>query len=278
MLRSLSRSLPTALLAGAVTLALPVAAQETPPAGAADFRWDGPIAAGRTLYLRSMNGPVRVVAASGDRAEIVAWKRARRGDPEEVRITAERLGGGGSGDVLVCAVWNERTRCDETGYSTRSDHEDGWDRRRNDVSVRFEVRLPKGVHLVTSTVNGEIEVEGATASVDAHTVNGSVEAVSSGGPVMARTVNGSVVARMRRLGDGDLRYETVNGSVTVEVAELTDAELEMTTLNGRVETDFPVTIQGSMRRNSLRGTVGKGGREIALKSVNGSVRLRKAGS
>lgn len=277
MMRSLSRTLSTALLAGAVTVAVPLRAQET-TTGASDFRWDGAIAAGKTLYLRSMNGPVRVVAASGDRAEIVAYKRAGRGDPNEVRITAERINGGADGDVLVCAVWNDRTRCDADGYNTRRDDEDGWTRRRNDVSVRFEVRLPKGVHLVTSTVNGEIEVEGATASVDAHTVNGSVQAVSSGGPVMASTVNGSLTARMRRLGDGDLRYETVNGSVTVEVSELGDAELDMRTVNGRVETDFPVTIQGTLRRNALRGTIGKGGREIELKTVNGSVRLRKAGA
>lgn len=266
-----TRFLSTALLAAAVALAAPAAAQDV----GADFRWDGRIPAGRTLYLRSMNGPVRVTAASGDRAEIVAYKRTRRGDPESVRITAERLGGE-SGDLLVCALWNERTRCDEDGYSSgRSDDRDDWNRERNNVSVRFEVRLPKGVNLVTSTVNGEVEIEGATAAVDARTVNGSVEAASSGGPVRARTVNGSVNARMRRLGDGDLRFEAVNGSVTVEVAELTDAELEMRTVNGRVETDFPVTIQGSMKRNALRGTVGRGGRELELRTVNGSVRLRK---
>jgi len=47
-------------------------------------------------------------------------------------------------------------------------------------------------------------------------------------------------------------------------------------VNGNVRTDFPLTIQGRFRRNELSGTIGSGGRDLRLKTVNGDMILRKA--
>jgi hypothetical protein len=49
----------------------------------------------------------------------------------------------------------------------------------------------------------------------------------------------------------------------------------MTTTNRSVRTDFPVTVQGRMSRRRLEATLGKGGPELRLETVNGDVRLRK---
>src|SRR5437588_11740371 len=80
-----------------------------------DFNWDGRIQAGRWLYVRNLNGSVRVERASGDRAEVTAVKRWRRGNPEEVRVEVKKSGAG-DGDVIICAFWNDRATCDEEGY------------------------------------------------------------------------------------------------------------------------------------------------------------------
>ena len=72
------------------------------------------------------------------------------------------------------------------------------DRRAfNDVSVEFEIGVPKGMKVGVWSVNGRVSVDGATSEVRASTVNGSVDAVSSGGPVQASTVNGNVELRKR---------------------------------------------------------------------------------
>jgi hypothetical protein len=220
-----------------------------------------------------LNGSNNVVPATGDKAEVTAVKRWRRGDPADVKIEATKVGNGQ--DVLVCAVWSERTECDEDGYETRNDRRWRDDDNRNDVSVEFTVRLPAGVRLITSTVNGALDIDGATSSVEASTVNGEIRASSTGGPVSASTVNGSVEVRMREMGTEPLEFSTVNGSVTVYVPDNINAELDMRTVNGRVSSDFPLTISGRINPRHLRATLGKGGQRLEFSTVNGSVELRK---
>jgi hypothetical protein len=238
-----------------------------------DFSWDGRITNNHWLYVRNLNGSIRVERATGDRAEVTAVKRWRRGSPEDVRIETRRLGGE-DGDVLICAFWTENASCDEDGYRSRGDN--SWRNHDNDTSVEFTVKLPPGVRLGVSTVNGGVTVNGATSEVRASTVNGRVSAQSSGGPVNASTVNGDIDVRMRDLGTGDLEYSTVNGSIEIEVPANLDADLDMRTVNGSLSADFPITLQGRVNPRRMRATIGKGGRRLRLETVNGSVELRKA--
>ncbi|MBI2795715.1 MAG: hypothetical protein HYX65_03300 [Gemmatimonadetes bacterium] len=244
--------------------------------GGPDFTWDGAMQAGRTLYVRNLNGAIRVTKADGERASVAATKRWRRGDPAEVRI--EQVKALNGGDVIICAFWGDRSTCDEEGYRTHNDR-DGWSWRgnRNDVSVEFTVKLPAGVKVVVTSVNGEVSVEDATSEVEAASVNGSVWAASSGGPVVAHSVNGDVRARMSQRGTRDLRFSSVNGTVIVQVPDNIDADLSMSTVNGSVQSDFPVTISGKLNPRRLNATLGKGGPRIELRTVNGDVRLRKVG-
>jgi len=257
------------LLASAALAAPPAAAaQET---GSSDFNWRGEVAPGGWLRVRNVNGQMRVEAAPGNQIEVTATKRWRRGDPEDVRIEVKRVGAN-DGDVLICALWNENSSCDERGYHGNSSGRN----RNNDVSVDFVVKLPKGTKVDVSTVNGSVRIEGATAAVRAGTVNGGINAVSSGGPVTAATVNGDVNVRMGSTGASeDLHYATVNGSITVEVPGALDADVEMTTVNGGLSSDYPMTVQGRVNPRHLRATIGKGGRQLKFTTVNGNVRLVK---
>ena len=268
----IARTYVTAIALAAAAFAAPAADAQERSTGR-DFSWDGRIPSGRWLYVRNLNGAVRVERATGDRAEVTAVKRWRRGNPEEVRIETRRIGGD-DGDVIICAFWNGDATCDEDGYHSRGNRERRRD-RDNDTSVEFTVRLPAGVRIAASTINGSVRVDGATSEVDASTVNGQVTAISTGGPVRASTVNGDIEARMRELGTGDLEYSTVNGSIEIEVPSNLDAELDMRTVNGSLSADFPITLQGRVNPRRIRATIGKGGRRIKLETVNGSVELRK---
>ncbi len=261
------------LLAAPAFLAAPalLAAQDRETSKGPDFTWDGRMEKGRTLFVRNLNGAIRVTKADGDRASITATKRWRRGDPADVRIEQVKTRDGG--DILVCAFWTENASCDERGYRSRGDG--GWRHNRNDVSVEFVVKLPAGVRVVVSSVNGEVSVEDATADVEATSVNGSVWAASNGGPVEASTVNGEVRARMGQRATHDLHFSSVNGAVIVQVPDGLDAELSMSTVNGSVSSDFPVTISGKLNPRRLNATLGKGGPSIEMRTVNGDVRLRK---
>jgi DUF4097 and DUF4098 domain-containing protein YvlB len=177
-------------------------------------------------------------------------------------------------NVTVCALWNEDDSCDEDGYHSHGHH--GND-DHNDVSVRFTVKLPKGVRVQTNSVNGSLDISGASAEVVARTVNGRIDAATTSGPVDAETVNGSIHVRMDAIPTStqELEYSTVNGSVTLEVPSSFSGELEMETVNGSLQSDFPVTMQGRFNPRHLRAKIGDGGPTIRLKTVNGSVELKK---
>lgn len=268
------RSLIVATVLGLTTTSIALPAQERSRERDA-FRWAGQIPAGRWITVRNLNGEIRVEPATGNQVEVTATKSWRRGDPADVRIEVKKYGPGDQ-DVVICALWSEESYCDEGGYRHRNS---GRNRRDNDVSVEFRVRVPRGVKIGANSVNGNVTVDGATSEVKIGTVNGSVEAASTGGPVEASTVNGSVSARMGRLvGTEDLNYSTVNGSIEVEFdGELTDADVEMSTVNGRFEINFPITIQGRLNPRHLRTRLGNGGRRIKLTTVNGNVELRRRG-
>jgi len=160
------------------------------------FKWTGGIEAGRTVFVRNLNGGVRVESGTGAEVEVRAEKRWRRGDPKSVKVTAEKTA---RGDVLVCAIWEKRnTRCDEDGYSSHGG--DGWfDRDHdNDVSVEITIRLPKGVRMDASTVNGGLTIEGATAQVKARTVSACGQAPSAAGRWSTRPSTGPSRSSCRR--------------------------------------------------------------------------------
>ena len=245
-----------------------------------DFRWDGAVTSGRWVYARNLNGSVKVERASGGRLEVIAVKRWRRGNPEDVRVEVTRVGSG-EGDVLVCALWRDVTEeCDERGYRTRDrgrdrDRWNRWDRDDDDVSLEITVRVPDGVKVDVSSVNGGLDITGATAEVEAHTVNGGIEARSSGGPVNASTVNGEIDVRMGAIGTGNLDFSTTNGSISVTVPDGLNADITMRTVNGSVGSDFPMTVNGRISPRRIAATIGRGGMKIDLSTVNGSIDLRR---
>jgi DUF4097 and DUF4098 domain-containing protein YvlB len=259
-------------VAGAVlALATPAHAQRDWDTGSADssFAWKGPIPAGGTIHVEDLNGGIDVEASDNGTTTVTAVKHWRHSDPASVRIVVEPAGN----EVTVCALWGDATSCGDRG------HHGGHEVHNNDVSVHFTVHVAKGVKVNLVTVNGSVDVRGATVAVDAHTVNGRIEIATLGGPVTAESVNGGVRATIDHLVSSNepLELTTVNGSVELEAPAELNAALDAETVNGGVQSDFPVQINSMKVRTRIRGTIGQGGRELRLHTVNGSVRLRKLG-
>jgi hypothetical protein len=241
------------------------------------FRWDDDLPAGATIHVRDRNGTIQVHPGAGAHAEVDASKRWTRGREKDVQFLSTRVGN----DVYVCAIWGTRGQCDEHGYRSR---------RASllvrlltfrlgggDMATNFVVTLPAGVRIDASTVNGGIDVAGATAGTVARTVNGTVQARGVSGPITAISVNGNVQASVDSLiGAEPLRFETVNGSVRAVLPAGLEGRVELATVNGRIRTDFPVTITGGTSSRRVSGTIGAGQRSVRLRSVNGSVELVRA--
>ena len=264
----MQRIIQVVLAAAFVTA--PLAAQTTESADD-NFKWTGKMPAGAWLTIANLNGSISVEQASGDVAEVVGEKDWRRGDPKDVRFAVVKDGD----NMTICALWGEESSCSARGAHYRS-HNHGWDDDHNDVSVKFTIKLPKGIKFDANTVNGSLDIAGATSEVEASTVNGKVEVVTGGGPVNAGTVNGSIRVSMAQApGNEDLKFHTVNGSIYVTVPPSLEADLDMSTVNGSLTSDFPLMLQGRMNQKHIEAKIGNGGRRVSMSTVNGSIELRK---
>ena len=254
------------------------------------WTWDGRVSSGNWFRLSSVNGPVSVELSSDNMVHVRAEKIVNRGSVSDVAFQVIESGG----DVRICALWR-RDVCDDDGmYSRRNDNDE--DRNdHHDVKVRFTVKVPSGVRVSAGTVNGEmrvrdvssevrastvnglVEVRNVGGEVRANTVNGGVDVTTKSGPVNANTVNGDIDVRMSSLArDGEMNLHTVNGSVTVETPSGLDADVSLDTMHGSISSDWPVQLSGKFGPRHAEGTIGRGGRSIKLRTLNGSVELKKA--
>src|SRR5256885_9010541 len=68
-----------------------------------------------------------------------------------------------------------------------------------------------------------------------------------------------------------LEFRTVNGGITLDLPAGLSTEGRAKTVNGDIQTDFPLLVTGRLRPRRPRGTIGSGGRRVALETVNGSL-------
>ncbi|PYS51758.1 MAG: hypothetical protein DMF68_03400 [Acidobacteria bacterium] len=235
-----------------------------------EFHWNGRINQGQTIEIKGINGSIRAETSSGNETQVTAKKTGRRSDPKEVEIRVVEHSGG----VTICAIYpsdspGNPNSCESGENGSSRTHD-------NDVQVNFTVRVPQGVRFSGKTVNGDIETSALSSDVDAKTVNGSIK-IAAGGIASAKTVNGSINASLGSANwTGTLDFKTVNGGITLDLPSNTNAQVQADTLNGEISTDFPLTTESRTDRRHLSGTIGGGGRELSLKTVNGSINLRRA--
>jgi DUF4097 and DUF4098 domain-containing protein YvlB len=240
----------------------------TPAALAAteEFDWSGSVGTGQTVEIKGVNGSITAEPSSSGQIEIHAVKHGKKNDPSDVRIEVVEHAGG----VTVCAIYPGKDYDCEPG-------EGGLGARDNDVEVRFTVLVPSGTNFAGRTVNGGIDADSIDGNVEASSVNGGIEATASGW-VSATTVNGGIDVVMGRTDwVGELRLGTVNGGINVVLPGNASADVRIRTANGEIDSDFPINMKGKYWNNRADGTIGGGGRELEIESVNGGVTLQNRG-
>lgn len=240
---------------------------------AEDFRWSGTVAPGQAVEIKGINGDIAAEPASTNQIEVVAHKKARRGDISSVQIKVVEHAGG----VTICALYPAEdgsipSTCEPGDAPKRSST--NVDNRKNDVSVDFVVRVPQAVGFVGRTINGDVSATSLTGNVISRTINGSIK-ISTTGYADATTINGAISAKLGNANwNGKLHFTTVNGEITIDMPGGVNTQVEAETLNGTIVTDFPLNIETTKSWKHVRGTIGAGGRELVLKTLNGSINLR----
>jgi DUF4097 and DUF4098 domain-containing protein YvlB len=114
--------------------------------------------------------------------------------------------------------------------------------------------------LRATTGDGHIRVNGRFDELELKTGDGRVE---------ARANAGSVLAAGWRLESGD-------GSVTLDIPENFAADVDLHTGDGHIDLEMPVTTEGKIRANEVRGKINGGGNLLVIHTGDGSIRLRKS--
>ena len=234
-----------------------------------NFTYHGRLVDGQWLRLRNLKGSVTVEASRDGQLSIDARGVTRARRFEDVRFQTIDAADG----MTVCALWGSSS-CDagrmEVSSSTFWNKLGG----KGEVRVEWTVRLPAGVKLDVRDVDGTVLIKGATSDVLVHTVNGSIDASTGSGAVELKAVNGDVTVTMSGA-PTRLTLKTVNGSATATLPKDLSATVALSSVRGAIGSDFAVTTSGTLSKRRLEGTIGNGGIPIELKTVNGSVGVRK---
>jgi DUF4097 and DUF4098 domain-containing protein YvlB len=221
--------------------------------------------------------------------EVTTWERS------EVLVTVEKRGYDAEATDSI-RVEMEQTGNDIT-IAARSqggaDHMFGWHHNRGARLIvvaprnavvrarsgdgRIDVRDLRG-EVVVQTGDGSIRVEDVTGIVDAQSGDGSIRVNGTLTRVRARSGDGSVVVRAETgsVAQDDWSITTGDGSVTVELPTAFNAELDAHSGDGRVRVaDASLALQRRDDRSTVRGRLGQGGRDLRVRTGDGSITIRQ---
>jgi hypothetical protein len=228
------------------------------------------------IEIRSISGAIAALPSADTTAQIDAIKHVEAGaEAADVRIvTVEHEDG-----VLVCVLQRDDpdSDCRPGGVSARDDAGDQDDDRHGDVRVRtdFTVRVPAGVRLVATTMNGELSAVDLASDVHLATMNGAVLARTTG-TIEAQTMNGAIEATVR--GErGPNVLETMNGDVSVTFPEAMGASVHASTMRGSIDADFALAESSGYGPSEASARLGDGRVSIQASTMNGDVSLHRSG-
>lgn len=252
-----------------------------------------PRPSGSTVKINNANGRTRLVGEDRDDIELIASKRARAESVEaaerlvrDIRVNASESAGRLEIDVEIPSKWNRHG------------------------TANLDIHLPRDIALSVTSANGKICLCGMLAPVHARSSNGGVsiedvvgdievytsnakccfartqgrlrarssngkiELTNHAGSVDASTSNGVINASLEDLGQEGILLATSNGRIVLELPDEVDAEVDIRVENGVIRTARDLSTQTRDSNGRIRGTLGRGGTPIKLRTSNGTISLR----
>jgi DUF4097 and DUF4098 domain-containing protein YvlB len=135
--------------------------------------------------------------------------------------------------------------------------------------------LKGSLHAETS--GGHMEINDVSGDIDASTSGGHISISGAGGKVDAETSGGSVKVEFAKGNTHGGKIESSGGGITVAVDPGANLAVDAETSDGTVSTDLSISGAGSgggeRSRSSLRGSLGKGGETLRLRTSAGSIHI-----
>jgi len=232
------------------------------------------------VELSTFDGSIEIRSWDKPEVEVIVEKRGPSASSlADIEVNASQSGN----HITVETRWTKRTG----GFHL------GWSR-----SARLIVSLPASSDILAKSgdgsidvehVDGRIELRSGDGSIRGHDISGTVNVQTGDGRI---TVDGKFAGLHAHSGDGSVRIHaaagvdassdweisTGDGSVTLELPDGFNAELDAHTGDGGIHVhDVTLSnVTGEIKRNSVRGRLGSGGRLLRVRTGDGSITLRRS--
>jgi DUF4097 and DUF4098 domain-containing protein YvlB len=241
------------------------------------FRQTLTVPAALELEVTTGSGSIAIRAGAAGQAEVVGEIRVHDGFFGRSGAEAEEVVRALEADPPI-ELSDNRLR---VGYIVDPAH-------RQNVSISYEITVPADTAARSRTGSGS-QTHSGLAAIEAEAGSGAIVVADIHGTVRARTGSGSIRAERiggaftGNTGSGSVTLEqtvsaaieisTGSGSVRIRVPQGAAFELDARTGSGAISTAHPLTIQGTMDRDALRGSAGSGGPPIRVRTGSGSVHI-----
>lgn len=161
--------------------------------------------------------------------------------------------------------------------------------------VEINIHMPQRGQVDLRTGDGSIRLQGLKGNMDLKSGDGAVEIQQVDGHLRAHTSDGHIRAQGRfdqlDLSTGDGRVEatvlsgsavsqgwtvhTGDGSVHLQLPSDLAADVDLQTGDGHISVGIPVTVQGQLGGNHVRGKLNAGGNLLTVHTGDGSIEVEK---
>jgi hypothetical protein len=267
-----------ALPAAVLTIA-PVAAPGSARGwGTAAFTWAEVMPQGSTIEIQGVIGNIRAEGTESDTVAVRATRHGRAPTPD-VHFAVVRHAGG----VTICAVYPSppgaaANQCIPGAAGMNNS-------RANDVNVEFAIRVPRGVLVTMTTLNGGITTGPLHNVVTATTATGNID-VATTEFASAHSRSGDVHVSMGRTAWADtLQLSSMSGSIRVTLPDDARVDVMAETKTGTIKSDFEIGQVRPSRLSRLKptgslgssahGVIGAPERQLALSTIAGNIQIRR---
>jgi len=162
-------------------------------------------------------------------------------------------------------------------------------------TLEGEIEIEGASSVVTRSVDGSVSVRDVSGSVSVDTGEGDIHLAGIGGPIVVEGIDGDITvegADARKIelstvsGDlwvdgrihdgGEYSLATHDGDVTFTIARDVGARVEVLTYDGALLPSFPIRLKGAIG-SSAEFTLGSGSARVRLASFDGDIYLIRPG-
>jgi hypothetical protein len=264
-----------ALLALAAVAAAPAFAWDERETAEGQFERTLNVTGPVDLNVHSNSGSITVVTGSGSQVRILGKVKVRRDRLSDAQAIVKEI--------------EANPPIEQTGNTVRIGRRGEAENRewRRNVSISYELVVPKATRLDSNTGSGSQSITGIDGPLDASTGSGSLTLSSIGGEVTSSTGSGSIKidgtnGRLRaNTGSGSIRATGVAGAITastgsgsIELEQVAAGDVEASTGSGGIEARG---VKGRLRVRTGSGTIRADGAptgDWSLHTSSGSIYVR----